>query len=48
MMETIKDQKKVLSNLELKVNVAEKRLEEANIMTEEVETRSNEAENEYI
>ena len=48
MMETIKDQKKVLGNLDMKVKVAEKRLEEANIMTEEVETRSNEAENEYI
>ena len=35
MMETIKDQKLFLSNLEMKVKVAGKRLEEVNRMAEE-------------
>ena len=48
MLETIKDQKKVLSNLDMKVNVAEKRLEKANRMAEETETRRKEAENKRI
>jgi uncharacterized protein (DUF3084 family) len=48
MMETIKDQKKVLGNLDMKVKVAEKRLEEANRMAEEVETRRKKAENERM
>jgi chromosome segregation ATPase len=48
MMETIKTQKKVLSNLDMKVKVAEKRLDEANMMADEVEIRWKEAENERM
>ena len=48
MMETIKDQKQVLGNLEMKVKVAEKRLEEANRMADEVERMRKKAENERM
>ena len=48
MMKTIKQQKKVLSNLEMKVKIGEKRLGEANRMAEEVEMRMKEAEDERM
>ena len=48
MMETIKDQKEVLINLRSEVNTAETRLKEANRMTEEMEMRRNNAENERM
>ena len=48
MMKTLKQQKKVLSNLEMKVKIGEKRLGEANRMAEEVEMRMNGAEDERM
>ena len=43
-MKTFKQQKKVLSNLEMKVKISEERLGEANRMAEEVEMRMKGAE----
>ena len=48
MMEAIKDQKDVLINLRSEVDIAELRLDEASRMTEEMEMRKMEAENERI
>ena len=48
MMEAIKDQKEVLINLRSEVDIAEMRLDEASRMTEEMEMRKMEAENERI
>ena len=48
MMEAIKDQKDILINLRSEVDIAEMRLDEASRMTEEMEMRKMEAENERI